>query len=167
MAHTRADQRAAHPMRVAAPSVVAEEKDRKAPLYLGVAETQDFSPVPVQKGFVPIMKATPTAQKDTHVLVQADLNVRNDSDSPVTITYRAMLDGHHVHPLMFTVTVAPATWDLSHVQIQCNAIPAGQHTIELQAEVAGASTGSDAGVVTFGSRSMLVVQFGPIFNPPG
>ena len=70
---------------VAAPSVVAQEKDnrrpgpprarQKAPLYLGVAEMQDFSPVPVQKGFVPIMKATPTAQKDTDVLVQADVNV--------------------------------------------------------------------------------------------
>lgn len=151
-----------------APSVVAQEKDKKAPLYLGVAEVGDFSVgESTHKGFLTILKATPTAQKETDVLVQAHVNVRNDGDTPVTITYRGVVDGDHVHPLTYSVTVAPGAWDLSTVQIQCNATLAGRHTIEIQAEVAGASAGSGAGRVTFGSRSMLVVQFGPIFNPPG
>jgi len=156
----------------------AQEKDKKAPLYLGVAEVSQPQVVDsAQKGFVTVLKATPTAQKATDVLVQAHLNVRNDGELPATITYRGVVDGNHVHPLTYTVTVAPGAWDLSTVQFQCNGIPAGQHTIEIQAEVAwpptpwtpptgGASAGSGAGV-TFASRSMLVVQFGPIFHPPG
>jgi hypothetical protein len=144
----------------------AQEKDKKAPLYLGVAEVGDINVVDTAtKGFVTVLKATPTAQKETDLLVQAHLNARNDTDAPVTITYRVVADGTHVDPLTFSTTVAPGAWDLSTVQFLCNAVPAGQHTIEVQAEVAGASAGSGPGV-TFAARSMLVVQFGPIVNPP-
>lgn len=145
------------------PKQGAEPAKKPASLYLAVQEVSD--PLTIdsgQKDFVTVIKAAPTLDTEGDMIVQAILNVRNDGDVPVTVTYRGVLDGDHVHPLTFNVTVPPGAWDLSTVQIQCNSIRPGQHTIELQALVAeGQST------VTFADRLMTIIEFRPIWNPPG
>lgn len=140
------------------------EKEKQSPLKLGLQEASDSLVIDdSENGFVTVLDATPTAKTDTDMVVQGTLNVRNDGDAPAEVTYRCMLDGETSYSLAYTVTIPPGAWSLSPVQIQCDAFDAGKHTVELQAQVLQAKGGS----VRFGSRSMFLVQFGPIFSPPG
>lgn len=84
------------------PKQGAEPAKKPASLCLAVQEVSD--PLPVdggQKDFVTVIKASPTLDTEGDMIVQAILNVRNDGDVPVTVTYRGVLDGDHVHPLTF------------------------------------------------------------------
>lgn len=142
-------------------AVATGTPNKKAPFSVAVLEVTD--PVVIDsatKDFVPIVKAAPSAKKDTIMAVQATVNVRNEGDGPATVTYRAVLDGDHVHPTTYSVTVAPGSWDLSTAGFDCN-LRAGQHTLEVQAQVSQAS-----GSVVFAARSLFVVQ-GPITDLRG
>jgi hypothetical protein len=95
------------------------------------------------------------------VLGQVTLTDSDDgSDSEVEV--RVVHNGHVEQDLVFADTLADGISRTVPVSIGCDLVPAGQNTISLEVRKAdGPST------VSVGPRSLEIVQFGPIFHPPG
>lgn len=145
------------------------EKDLAVPvlaetdLYLDARQSD--KPVVVagdESGFTTLTSAPFDISRRSDLLVQATVGFRNDGLKPATTTYRVLVDGEVHHDFTLADGAEPGGQGLSPVSLQCNGVPAGEHTVALQVRVE-----QDAGgTVTFGRRSTELVGFRLIPNPP-
>jgi hypothetical protein len=87
-------------------------------------------------------------------------DVKDGNDSRVEL--RVVHNGHVEGDAVFADTVADGASTTAPVSYVCNSMTPGPNTFSLEVRQAdGASN------VVVGARSLQIVQFGPIFHPPG
>ena len=126
---------------------------------------------PDEAGFVDLGSVAVTLRRTQNVTMSAFVNWAYGGSGDATLVYRVLLDGkpHHEHRWRQTVVGADAAdwpiYGVSAVSVLCNAVPAGQHVLTLQARAEQGEASVGAGV-TFERRVLNVVGFPGIFSPP-
>lgn len=121
------------------------------PLNLSGGFNSPFSPVATQEFSLANQSA---------VLIQGQVSMTDNKDgNPSQVELRIVHNGHV--EAVFKDTVADAGSRTVPVSVQCNDVRPGDNAISI--EMRGTDGASN---VVLGTRTLQILQFGPIFNPP-
>jgi hypothetical protein len=124
-------------------------------LYLDGAQRTEPVVVSVDEGFTTLVRMPLDLTKNSDLLVRGTVGFTNDGQKPTTVTYRVLLDGKTHHDFTLVDVADAGEGGLSPVSFLCDAVPAGEHDVQLQARVEPDPTGA----VTFGNRELELAGF--------
>jgi len=132
-------------------------------LYLDTGQRTKPVVVPgEQSGFATLVRMPLDLPRTSDLLVRGNVGFENDGLKPTTVTYRVLVDGAVHHDFTLADGADAGEGGLSPVSFLCDALPSGEHTVQLQARV-DQDTG---GAVSFGNRNMELFGFRLQPNPP-
>lgn len=102
-------------------------------------------------GYVTIFTNSFRLERKADVLALGSLTLENNEATQANVEFQMLLDGELHHEFEMADELGPGESELDSFSLQCNLVPAGNHSLELQIDTGGAN-------VTITSRSLNLVS---------